>query len=179
MASTTQLVFSRVLPGSGTALGFDPVAVESLNVAVIQHERDPVALGFGLRALEQRFDFTVGLVSRAVRKPRAKHGAAAEEDANVLLSFGFRTDPSDLPPAACFPEGADCGDTDSQDDLEELLVREADDFAVEELASPVPSAGGEEEPGPPPLPPPAAPAPVAPEAMPPPDVALPLVGLMS
>jgi len=91
--------------------------------------------------------------------------------------------PSDLRPAACFPEGEDGGDQDSQDDVEELLGREADDFAVEEIASLVSSAGeGEEEPEePPPLPPPAAapePAPVAPDAMPPPDVVLPLCGLM-
>jgi hypothetical protein len=111
-------------------------------VAVIEHERDPVALGYGLRSLEQRLDLTIGLVSRVViRKPRVKHGAAAEKDANVLLPFGFSIDPSDLPPAACFPEGADDGDTDSQDDVEELLVREADEFAVEEIASGVSSAG--------------------------------------
>jgi hypothetical protein len=97
-------------------------------------------------------DLTIGLASRAViRKPRVKHGVAAEKDANVLLPFG------DLPPAACFPDGADDGDTDSQDDVEELLVREADDFAVEELASVVSSAGEEEEPEQPP--PAAAPEP--------------------
>ncbi len=61
------------------ALGSDPVAFESLNVAVAEHERDPVAMGFGLRSLEQRLDLTVGLASRVViRKPRVKHGAAAE-----------------------------------------------------------------------------------------------------
>ncbi len=78
-------------------------------------------------------------------------------DANVLLPFGFSIDPSGLPPAACFPEGADDGDTDSQDDVEELLVREADDFAAEEIASVVSSAGEEEEPEQPP--PAAAPEP--------------------